>query len=213
MATVWSAWDEDLLADLPTCTPAFLRRQLLLSARDFFDRSWAWLNQQASIAVVAGTATYPWVAPAGTEVRHVLQAWLGNSVLTPKPRNELKAIYGAYLKKTGAPAYFVKDVPSKIILVPNPTSDAANPDGITATVALVPTLAAANMDDEMASLYFDEIGMGAKARLLVMPRKPWTDVARGVAFQEKFEQAAAAAKVKVTKSYSSARLHVRAQFF
>lgn len=211
--TTWDAWDDDLLSDLPGCTPAYLHHQLVLAAIDFFDRSWAWLYQHPSISVVAGTASYSWVPPANTGVTHVLHAWLGDSVLTPRTRNDLKALYGAYLKKTGAPAYFVKDVPSKIILVPNPTSDAANPDGITATIALVPSLAAPSMDGELAEFYFDEIGMCAKARLLVQPRKPWTDVARGAAMREEFEQAAAKAKVNVIKSYSSARLRARAQFF
>lgn len=213
MATTWDAWDDDLLSDLPGCTPAYLHHQLVLAAIDFFDRSWAWIFQQTSIPVVAGTPSYAWTPPANTGVTHALHAWLGNSVLTPKTRNELTALYGAYLKKTGASAYFIRDVPSKITLIPNPTSDAANPDGITGTLALVPLLSAPSMDAELADYYFDEIGMGAKARLLVQPRKPWTDVARGAAMREEFEQAAARAKVNVIKSYSSARTRVRAQFF
>lgn len=212
MATTWDAWDDDVLSEIPGALPAYVRNEVMLTAIDFCSRAWVWLNDQGPIAVVAGTAGYPWVPPANTYVAHILNAWLDKKRLTPKTRNELSDLYGDYMRVDGPAVYFIQDLPSKLILVPKPTS-ASTDTGITAKIALAPSLSAPSMDDEIASLYFDEIAKGAKARLLLMARKPWTDVGRGQSLQDGFEDDIASAKTDMIRSHAGARLRARAHFF
>jgi len=218
MATTWDAWDDDVISEVPGALPEFVRNSVMLSAIDFCSDSWVWLVDQGPIVVVAGTALYPWVPPATSDVVHVLQAWLDKKQLVPKTRNELSEMYGDYMRFDGAAMYFIQDVPSALILVPKPTSSSAiavpQVDGITAKIAVCPTLGAASFgSDEIASHYFEEIGRGAKARLLVMARKPWTDVTRGQDLQAQFDDDIATAKTAVIRSYAGARIRVRAHFF
>lgn len=214
--TTWDAWDDDVLSEVPGSLAGFVRFHVKLAAIDFCKRSWVWLVDQGPTPIVAGTAIYPWGAPvalpANTAVARVLQAWNDGITLLPKTRNELSNLYGDYKAATGPVIYFIQDLPSKLILVPNPTSASAT-TGITAKVAITPLRAATGLDSEIFDRYFDSIAKGAKARLLVMGKKPWTDVPRGQALQAEFEDAIASAKTDVIRSYASTRLRVRANFF
>lgn len=211
--TTWDALDDDVLPEIPGALPAFVRNHVKLAAIEFCKRAWVWLNDQGPIPVLAGTAKYSWTGlPDNTAVARVLQAWLDKKKLTPKTRNELSCIYGDYTRATGGGLYIVADLPSSVIIVPNPTS-ASTDTGLTAKVAIAPTRAAAGVDTEVFERYFDSIAMGAKARLLVMSRKPWTDVPRGQQLRNDFELAIAVAKTDVLRSYAGARLRVRGQYF
>jgi hypothetical protein len=212
MATsVWSAWDDDLLPEMPGALATLVRHHVKLAAIEFCNRAWVWVVDQGPISVAAGANEYAWEPPADTEVARIRVAWLDKKPLAPKTRNELSALYGDYMRAQGPVAHFVQDVPSKLILVPKPTSSSA--DGITAKIAVKPTRSAAGLDSEIFNRYFDEIARGAKARLFGMAKKPWSDPARAMDLREVFEQDIANAKLEVTRSFAGARLRGVAQFF
>lgn len=209
--TTWDAWDDDVLPDVPGVTAPFARHQVKLAAIEFCKRAWVWLVDQGPISIAATQNDYDWEAPTGTDVARALQVWLEKRRLLPKTRNELSAIFGDYMRAEGPAQYFVADVPTKLIIVPRPNNTSFY--GVTAKVAIAPKRSATGMDSTVYDRYFDDIAKGAKARLLVMARKPWTDAARGLDLRQEFEDAMASAKTDVIRSYAGARLRNRAQFF
>ena len=210
--TIWSVWDDDILTDIPGAKQEFVRHHLKLAAIEFCKLAWVWLIDQAVIPVVAGTNSYSWTSmPAGTAVARVLQVWIEKRQIFPKTRNELSDIYGDYMRAEGPSRYFIADLPSKIILVPKPSSDIA--DGITAKFAVAPTRAATGVETEIFDRYFDAISKGAKARIFGIKRKPWTDMDKATEQRVLFEDAISEAKTNVIRSFAGARLRNRAQFF
>jgi hypothetical protein len=212
MATsVWSAWDDDLLSEMPGALATLVRHHVKLAAIEFCNRAWVWVVDQGPISVAAGANEYAWEPPASTEVARILVAWLDKKKLTAQTRKELSALYGDYMRAQGPATYFIQDVPSKLILVPTPTSSSA--DGITAKIAVKPARAATGLDSEIFNRYFDQITRGAKARLFGMAKKPWSDPAQARDLREAFEQDIAEAKLELTRSFAGARLRATAQFF
>jgi hypothetical protein len=140
-----------------------------------------------------------------------LVAWLEKKKLTAKLRSELSAMYGDYMRVDGQPAYFVQDVTSKFVLVPRPTGNIS--DGVTAKIAVKPTRSAAGLDSVIFERWADEIAAGAKATLMAMPRKPWTDTIAAAENKKTFEDAIAKAKLEVTRSFAGARMRTRPHYF
>lgn len=210
--SIWSAWNDDVLTDIPGATQGFVQHHIKLAAIEFCKMSWVWLFDQAVIPVVAGTASYPWSGmPANTAVARVLQVWIDKKQIFPKTRNELSDRYGDYMQAEGPSAYFIADLPSKIILVPKPSSAITN--GITAKLAIAPNRAAAGIETELFERYFDAVSQGTKARIFGIKRKPWTDMDKSLEQRALFEAAIAEAKTTVIRSYAGARLRNRAQFY
>jgi len=71
-------------------------------------------------------------------------------------------------------------------------------------VAISPTLSATAVDDEVYTYWLDHIKNGAKARLLLMPGKQWTDLMAGEAAQRAYRKGMAEAKRHLKKSFTSA---------
>ena len=211
MATTWDAWDDHVMPEIPGVSPNLVRHHVKLAAIQFCADSWVWIVDQGPIPVSAQQNTYDWEPPAQADPVHVLQCWLDKHPLIPKTRNELSDIFGDYMRALGPARFFIQDFPNQLIMVPTPNSSSI--DGITAKLAVHPSLDATGIDDRIFDVFFDEIAIGAKARLMAMSRKPWSDPTQAQVLNEKFEQAIATAKRDVIRSYAGARLRVRGQFF
>lgn len=210
--TAWTSWFDEVMPELPGAPPSALVKHAIRNAAiEFCTRSWVWVLDQGPIPVVANLNEYDWQPPSNTEVARILVAWLEKKPLTPKTRNELSAMYGDYMRATGTPVYFIQDVPSKLIVVPKPTANIT--DGVTAKIAVKPKRAATGLDSVIFERWADDIANGAKARLMRMPKKPWTSAANASDYEAKFEDAIATAKLEMTRSFAGARLRVKPNFF
>jgi hypothetical protein len=212
MATsTWSAWDDEVATRVHGARLTFIRHQVKLAAIDFCKRAWPWIVDQGPISIAATQNEYDWEPPANTQIVRVLQAWLDKRPIYPKTRNELSDLYGDYMRADGPTQYYIQDTPNSFILVPRPNSTSS--DGVTAKVAIAPKRSATGLDSKIFDRYHDEIADGAVARLLVMSKKPWTDMNLGAAMTSKFDDVISAAKTEIIRSFAGARLRNRAQFY
>lgn len=103
--------------------------------------------------------------------------------------------------QTRPQAYYIdrESTSYRVRLVGIPTGTIA--DALIARVALTPTRDSESVDDWLVEEYFDALSDGAKARLMRMPKKNWSDANTGAAYMAKFEFEKSRAKMKVSRDF------------
>ncbi len=88
----------------------------------------------------------------------------------------INAVGTPWRTKTGSPAVvYYQPLPNTVRLVPIPNVSASA--YLTVTYSLKPTLASSTVDDIVFSQWHETIVHGALAKLLAIPKKPWSDAA------------------------------------
>lgn len=179
MPTVnFTQWYDDVLPSAPGCAPAMALDMIRKSAIEFCQETRVWHYEHPAISVVANTADYPFVPPAGTVVTEILDAWYDGVWVEPKGSDDLAEINGNWLAWTGPrPIYVTQPDERTLRLVPKPTVSLAN--GLVLLVALKPTIAATTIEERLYQEYREKIADGALARLYMMPKMPYTDFKLG----------------------------------
>lgn len=181
------------------------------AAIEFFEKTLAWVYNHPAIDVVAAQMAYPFVPPAGAVVAKVLQAWYNGGKITSKTPDQLDEIYANWRTITGTPQYITQDDERNLLLVPTPS--AALTAGLVLRVALKPTLASTGVETRIYEEYRDAIASGAKARLMLMKDKPYSDMKLGALEMGLFNAAVADAKFKAQKGFGRARVRTVPHFF
>lgn len=210
--TAFTTWYDDVLPELAgAVAQSMVLHAIRQAARDFCMRSFVWRVDQGPMAVAANANEYDWEPPTNTEAVRPMQVWLEKRPLVAKTANELSEMYGDFMRKDGAPQYFVSDRPDKLVIVPKPTG--IYTDGLTAKLAIMPSPAATGMETIYATRYRDAIAAGAKARIFRMPRKPWTDKQAASDYQAMFDAAVNTAQLEASRGFGGARARTRPFYF
>ena len=169
----WSTWLPDLMPHLPGCPNAVARHELLHAAQILLQRSRAWTVTLPDQPVVAAQETVD-VDLTGAELVRIERAWYDGVVVPPRLVNEIEEAFGSdWQEHTGTPTAIVQMSPQVVRLYPIPVADAAT--GLRLRAALRPTESATGIPGDLARRYWEQILAGAKARLMLMPGKPWTN--------------------------------------
>jgi hypothetical protein len=221
MATkAWSDWFDEVLPEVPGCGSDIVTNAIRNAAIELCDRALIWRIDQGPIAVAPYANVYDWEPLANTDPARPMQVWLAGLPLEPKTANELSDRFGDFMRAAGTPAYFVQDQPASLIIVPMPVSvptgivypPGVQADGLTAKLAIKPARAATGLEQWIADRYHEPIAHGAKARLMRMPRKPWTDKPSSADYQMRFDDAVAKALLEGARGFSGARTRAKPQF-
>lgn len=161
--------------------PAAIAEAVLVeAAREFCRQTRAARADHAPITTTPGTRGYTLTAPANTELLDVISAkGTGSEPLIKTTPRLLQRDDIDWETASGAPTHYWLEA-NTLNLWPTPTG--AGP--VAARMAVMPALAATVVPDELARHYETALRHGTLARLLGMPRKPWTD--RG---ESKFHEA------------------------
>lgn len=162
-----------VLASAPTVPELLLDRAIRDTARDFCKRTRYLRTQLDAIDVVADTATYDLTLPTDTALVDIIAVTYDGSELTPKTIEQLRRDDADWETATGSPNYYFRSGVSSIQLVGIPQAD--NAGSLVVRVALMPTFAAATIDDVLVEDHHEELVNGALFRLLRIPNKGWTD--------------------------------------
>lgn len=219
MATDLRELRNELLRYAPEAPLTLVVDLLRESAREFFDRSHAW-QETIAIPAVAGVQNYdilarleamgaPWYNATDDEVE--VDVVSVERVMHPTkgevPKRTQREVAAAQRDAvTGAPILWGYTQPTKSTLQILTTPTAAD---VTALVSFEVTVSFKPargrrfiINDAMIDLYKDGIVNGALARLLLLPRMPWTAVQLAGVFQQKFDDAVLAADNKAQTDYS-----------
>lgn len=159
---------------------------------EFCAVSWVWKHLPDAIDVTAGEAVYDLEPLPGTDVAMVMSVALGDQSLDAKSVDWLDANVAGWRTVASTPRYFTQVDTEQLILAQVP--DATVTGGLTLTLALQPSQNSTGFPAWIANQHLYALASGAIARLMLMPGKPWTDLANGQDHRNKFESATANAR-------------------
>ncbi|SFN73409.1 hypothetical protein SAMN05216332_101415 [Nitrosospira briensis] len=192
---LWKDFYDLVMPDVPGCTFAAIDSALRQSAVVFCEQSLAWRIELSPISVVAGIAEYALTPPEDAVVHAITLAALnGEEIEAYKGETDISA-RNRYNRTS--PQY-ISGGPGSIILAPKPTATGA----LTMIVALKPSPASAGIDDVQFNEYREAIVHGALLRLMLSPKKPYTNAQLAAYHQQQFAIKTAAAGVRVAKNYA-----------
>lgn len=213
---------DDVLPELPGLTPELALHHIKRACNDFYSRSLCTRVQLPAIDVVTGTAaiTLAHPSPLDFEIGKVLTIEYEGRALVPKTvewmngntndwdRNTGDQTTYSWRTQQGRPRFYVQASYNQLVLVAVPDHDTIG--GLIVTVADQPVYSGAGIGDSIYGRFVDEISAGAKARLMSMPAKPWTNGTAAAAYKEQFEAGIGAAHAMASKGYNRATLRTRA---
>lgn len=207
MATVILDLIPDVIADLPGVPDPVAESAIRRAAIDLCANAGVWRHKPAPIAVVAGTASYAIPTPSGSRVESILEASVGGRPLAlPGDSVSTAGIAGLL----GAPvAASLDPFNGGVLIAPVPASDLS----LDLIVTLVPSVAAAEIPDLLANRYADTLAHGARARLMMMLRQPWSDPAMAQAEAAMFSDGVSEAHIAMLRGSSLGTLRVRPRAF
>lgn len=216
---------EVMMATTAGCPDILVVRELRNTAIEFFSKSLCWRMPLDPIVVVPSIASYSLISPVGdTRVARIYNVAMSvqpagavapySVNLLPKLPQELDLISPNW--RVAQPAvgfvpnmqthYYTQDSLDSIVLagVPQVTGT------LSVLASVVPTRASTGIDNIVLEQYFEALVNGAKARLLAMPDKAWSNAALVSYHQDLFERAIANASAQSAKAFQShVPLHTR----
>lgn len=169
---------KDTLPELPGVVRSVALREFRLTLRDFFEKTYAWIEDVKDVAVPTGeTGIQVDDGDTNTEVIGVMAVAIGNAAggytpLTPlasRPVNEETT-------STNPTHWYVTSNPDEFVLYRY--LDTSTSDDLTVKVALMPALdidpAEQELPRQVALKYYDVIMDGFLARMYAHPNKPYS---------------------------------------
>lgn len=209
MATAYTSWLPDIAPHVPGCPNVLIAHEIKRAAQDFFRHTRAWQVIESAVAVSADTQTVT-VTPAdsGQELVEILSVKYDDNVLTHIAAETLDCRFGDdWEDDTGTPNYYTMLQAGVIRLYPIPSAAATT--GIVTRNVVCPSEASTSLPDNIALEYRDAIQMGARARLMMYPNKPWTNVEMGAAYGQAFARMKDKFNAKAAKNHGRARILTR----
>jgi hypothetical protein len=203
MVNTWADFYNEVLPDLPGCTTALADNAIKNAAIEFLERSMAWRVETAPITLTAAVPTYTLNNPAGSIVVEIIDALVSGLQITPKSPDQLNVLYQNWRNETGDAAYYYRPTPSTIRVAPTPSVTTVG--ALVLSMALKPSRAATGIDSELFEQYMEVIAAGAKYRLMIMQKKPWSDPSRAGVQQVVFNNGIAAANLAKGRSRAPIR--------
>lgn len=192
----WSDFYDLVMPDLPGCPFAAADGGLRQSAITFCEQSLAWQATHPDISIAAGTAEYAFASPEGTAVHSITYAALNGEEIDSHG-GQMSTI-STRRRKSGTPQYVLGGATS-LTLVPQPVAGGT----LSMIVALKPSATSRGIiEDTLFNEYGEVIVHGALARLMLSPRKPYTNVQFAAYHQHQFTIKTAAAGVRVARSHA-----------
>lgn len=166
-----------LLPELPGCTTLLLDHHLRQVAREFCDKTCAWRLPYDSISLYGGTSTYEIDTPEfDSELVKLYSLNVAGRTVWRDSDREVEGDDCPTYRRDQPPFELSPDLDLITLhrdLVP--TGDIEN--GLKVVGSMKPTQGATKLPDFLKSQYSEAIRFGVLSRLMVMGKKPWTDLA------------------------------------
>jgi hypothetical protein len=207
MSTAWESYLADVLPDVPGVPEAAAILAIRNTAIDFCIKTRIWRETLAAVNVVAAQANYV-CAPAtpNTSIVTVLYGWLSDQPLNgPMSDDDLDMRGFQWRTQTSdTPDSFTLPDPGTMRLIGIPTANIAA--ALVARVALKPTQTATDASDFLFNDWHEEIGHGAKARLMAIPNKEWSNPNAVLYHVNQYKSALTRGRTKALKGNSDMSL-------
>jgi hypothetical protein len=204
---LWSAFYDYVMPDLPGVPQALVDLHLRRTAIDFLRQSGVYTAEIAPVNIVAGTSDYTLVSPvAETEPAFAWSLFADTNKLSPVSLAVLDGS-GKWDTCTGQVSLYTQKTPTVVTLYKKP--DTSLTGGLTGRIALRPTFTATGVTDWVGQLYVDALALGAKARLMALQSKPWSNPQMAAANMTLYIAARSEAIIDARRTYGNATLQVQ----
>jgi hypothetical protein len=199
---VWATFYADLLPHLPGLSEPAADQELRRAAQEFCRRTKVWKQWLAPITLT-GAATYAVVLPTDSMVYRFDTATVDGTPVSLPSWNELEADPAAFTGR--ATGFTTRD---RVSVIPTSTYSSG---ALALRAVLAPSDQAATFPDDLAAQYRDGIVAGARARLMVMPGRPYTSLDLAAIAAGQFETAIGRAQHEAHKGFSNSvpRMRIR----
>lgn len=209
-----TTWFNDVLPDVPGCLEAVALDAILDAAIVFCARTKVHKVDLDPIMLLANTPSTPFVAPASapqTRVVEIREATYGTTSLMFKDPDWLRVHYDPIWRtKTGTPQFITQDDEESFRVVPYLTVNSTV--ALNLFVSLKPTATATDIEARLWREYREVIQAGALARLMLSPKKPYSNATLGAIHNDAFENAIARITHKAFKGHVRSRTRTKAHF-
>ena len=179
-------WLQDTLPITPGIERSVASRELVLTAREFFERSYAWQAVIENINAKAGDKQY-WQSPYDqyTDVIAILGVTFNGNDLTPLSRRPSDR--GRTDPSTSdVPTHYWVDPAHSDTFYLYPTLENNTDDALDVYVALTPKQSVEHMPRVAARKFYDAIREGYLSRVLMHPNKPYSSPALAMQHRRNF---------------------------
>lgn len=197
---VWSSFYDLVLSDLPGAPTAAVDVALRQAAIAFAEQSLAWRYSHPDVAVTSGNAQYAFVPPAEAVVHAIHYAAFDGSEIATRVDESNVTIYD-WRNESGTPKYVFGGA-TTLTLVPTPDAGGT----LSLEVILKPSVDATGIDDAIFNEFREAIVHGALCRLMLSPKKPYSDPALAAYHQQQFTIKTAAAGSRTARNYTRSPL-------
>ena len=195
---------DDVIPELMGCSVELAINALRNTCIELFQKSWIYTQQMDTVPVVADVAEYDLDSFSGQRIVGVVSAWFdGNRIapLSTEMLNKNRLRWEA--DKGNVEGYIIKE--SNLIQlyrIPDRSGD------LVVTVALAPTTKSTGIETFVYDFYSEAIAAGAKARLMAIPSKPFSNINASMMYRAQFAAAVTDAKWKAKLALTSSNLTV-----
>lgn len=197
-------WYDEVLPEVGGVSTPLLINAIRNSMREFLKRSSIWRADLTPITLVATTGTYALGLGAGTSLADIIKAKIDDeSEITPILPGDLEREYPNWQTETGeVKRYLMENAPGVIRLIRTPDTEQT----LDLKVALMPGPTGTSIPDWIFDQYFEQIGYGAKHRLMRMAGFRWSNPDGASMYFNLFENAIGDAQSAADKGLTTGPL-------
>jgi len=212
MSIAFEAFLPLVLPDVPGCPQALAMAALRRGAGQLCRSAYVWTETVGPLDVVAGQAEYVCPPPADAAVVITLGANLAGLPLRAVSAEELDARHPGWTGLTAArPMRFLVPMPGTVRLVPEPSQDM--PAALAVRLVLAPTHDGPSVPDHIHRDHAAAVAHAAKAELMLVPGKPWTQPQLAEHHARQFAAHVSRARGRVTTGWTGETLTVPPRSF
>lgn len=201
---------DEVMPELPGAPQPMVYNAIRNSVIAFCNGSDIWRTWLDPIDVVAGQNTYDITTDAGTDLVTLLSVkYDGRRILTPRNEDALNEWHARWRTERDEPKHYMQQDQDSVIIACVPPCSITG--GLMLSVSLQPERTAKTFPGWIYSQYWEGITAGAKARMLKMPAKPWSNPQAGMMYEQTFDNETAGARADASRSLVRSRAVTRSQ--
>jgi hypothetical protein len=184
-----------VVPEVPGAPDALVARHIMLAANDFCLQSGVWDEIQDPVTVIDKIHTYDVDAPKYSQVATIKNIWMPNRQLIPATMDQIQQFIPNWQTSTGSEPVYYNAAQDWTTFRIFPIPENANKTKMTLRVSYAPDGFGSVLPKFLMDRWLDEITSGAKARLMAMPGKAWTNPNAAMYNQRLYEDGLLEAKI------------------
>lgn len=199
---------DDVLPDVPGCSNELAINALRNAAIELYTKSWIYTQPCDPQPTVKNQADYDLDTFTNYRNIGIVSVNFDDAQLTPTGVTNLNRSNLRWQDDVGTPTNYISAdyISIRLYRIPDVVGT------LNAVVALAPSKTATGIEDFIYHLYSEQLAAGAKARLMLMPNKPFSDPVISREYRAQFAAAITDAKWRAHKSLTTAQLKAVPQF-